>query len=159
MRIGIISDTHGHVAMTQQAVTLLKSLDVERLLHCGDIGTAQIVDMLAAWPTDFVLGNVDDEAELRPAMVHPGHHLHGRFASLEIEGKRIAVLHGDYSKKLRETAESGEWDLVCFGHTHEAERKQIGNTLLCNPGAVYRASPRSIATIELPSMELHVFML
>ena len=37
MRIGILSDTHGHVANTLEAVRMLEMLDVETLLHCGDL--------------------------------------------------------------------------------------------------------------------------
>ena len=38
MRIGVISDTHGQVANTLAAVRMLESLEVQAVLHCGDIG-------------------------------------------------------------------------------------------------------------------------
>ena len=63
MRIGVISDTHGHVANTWAAARLLKSLEVEQVLHCGDIGTPAIPKLLTAWPTHFVFGNCDHETD------------------------------------------------------------------------------------------------
>ena len=73
MRIGIVSDTHGHVANAQAAVRMLQALDVERVLHCGDIGTAEVVACFAAWPTDFVFGNCDgNRGELAVAIEDAG---------------------------------------------------------------------------------------
>jgi hypothetical protein len=43
LRIGVISDTHGQLEPTQHAVRILQSLEVEVVLHCGDIGTADVV--------------------------------------------------------------------------------------------------------------------
>ena len=63
MRIGIVSDTHGHVEFTLPAVRLLESLEVERVLHCGDIGSTGVVEAFAGWPTDFVFGNCDYRQE------------------------------------------------------------------------------------------------
>lgn len=48
MRVGIISDTHGQVDFTRPAVRMLESLDVERLFHCGDIGSPEVVELLRA---------------------------------------------------------------------------------------------------------------
>ncbi|MGH8164977.1 MAG: metallophosphoesterase family protein, partial [Rhodanobacteraceae bacterium] len=39
MRIGVVSDTHGHALNALDAVRLLESLDVELVIHCGDIGS------------------------------------------------------------------------------------------------------------------------
>src|SRR5438067_2299698 len=69
MLLGIVSDTHGHVEHTRQAVRMLESLEVHEVIHCGDIGSSDIVPLFAAWPTHFVLGNVDyDEPPLREAI-------------------------------------------------------------------------------------------
>ena len=73
MRIGVVSDTHGHTANTRSAIRMLESLEVETVLHCGDIGTPEIVEMFAPWPTHFVFGNCDaDRATLRAAITKVG---------------------------------------------------------------------------------------
>ena len=54
---------------------------------------------------------------------------------------RIAFLHSDDNRLFRQTIESGQWDLVCYGHTHIAKQHREGKTLVLNPGAIYRANP------------------
>ena len=56
--------------------------------------------------------------------------------------------------RFRTTIKSQEWDLVCYGHTHVAEQHLEGHTLVLNPGAIYRANPRSIALVTLPALEV-----
>ncbi|HVX15506.1 MAG TPA: YfcE family phosphodiesterase [Pirellulales bacterium] len=154
MRIGVVSDTHGHVLNTYQAVRMLESLDVKLVIHCGDIGSADIVRLFDRWPTHFVLGNVDhDQVGLEAVIRKAGKNYHGRFGSLELAEKKIAFLHGDDTALLRQTSTSGEWHLVCHGHTHVAKRAHEGQTLVLNPGALYRATPHSLAYVELPSLE------
>jgi len=151
MRVGIISDTHGQVDFTRPAVRMLESLDVERLLHCGDIGSPEVVELLSRWPTDFVFGNCDVEQRLlRTAIERAGHVCHGEFANLTIEGVRIALLHSHDRRLFAASIGSGRYDTVCYGHTHIAAVEKRGDTLLVNPGAVYRANPHSIAILELP---------
>jgi putative phosphoesterase len=154
-RIGIISDTHGQVDYTQEAVRLLESLEVELVIHCGDIGSAAIVRQFSAWPTHFVFGNVDaDRRGLRRTMEESGQTCHDCFGSLELEGVRIAFLHGDDTSLLETTIHSGDYDLVCHGHTHVARQVRQGKTLVLNPGAIYRANPHSFAIVELPALDV-----
>jgi putative phosphoesterase len=154
MLLGVVSDTHGHVEYTRQAVRMLESLDVAEVIHCGDIGSTAIVPLFAAWPTHFVFGNVDyDEPPLREAIDQCGQSCHGRFGALEREGKKIAFLHSDDSQRFVETIHAGQWELVCYGHTHVAKQHYQGRTLVLNPGALFRATPHSIAVVELPSLQ------
>ncbi len=159
MRIGIVSDTHAHVENTRAAVRLLESLKVAAVLHCGDIGSPDIVPLFAPWPTHFVFGNVDhDHRELRAAIRLAGQTCHGRFGEIELAGVQISLLHGDDSAALREAITGGKYRLVCHGHTHVARREQIGGTLVLNPGALYRANPHSIAVVELPSLAAEIIV-
>lgn len=154
MRIGVVSDTHGQLSLTREAVHMLQSLDVETVLHCGDIGTADVVRQFSAWPTHFVLGNCDHDAEsLRAAIEAEGQTFHGLLGEIELAGARVALLHSHERAKFRETVHSGEWDLVCYGHTHTAAIDRVGPTVVLNPGAVYRARPHSVAVVELPEVE------
>ena len=154
MRIGIVSDSHGHVDLARQGVRMLESLEVERVLHCGDIGTLEVVELFAPWPTDFVFGNCDyRREELAQGITALGQICHGVFGELEISGKRVALLHSDDQRTFAQVTTNGQWDLVCYGHTHIAKIERIDSTLVVNPGALYRANPHSIAVIELPAME------
>ncbi|HZZ29308.1 MAG TPA: YfcE family phosphodiesterase [Pirellulales bacterium] len=159
MLLGVISDTHGQVPNARSAVHMLESLGVEAVLHCGDIGSAEIVPLLAKWPTYYVFGNVDGEvaAELRAAIQQAGQTCLERFGSLELGGVKIALLHGDDSRLLEQTIAQGKHALVCHGHTHVPRWEQVGSTRVLNPGAVHRANPHTIAVVELPKLQAEFF--
>jgi len=154
MRIGVISDTHGHVSNALAAVRMLEGLNVHAVLHCGDIGSAEIPKLLNAWSAHFVFGNCDsDTHELRTAIEEAGSACYGQFGNLQLGGRRIALLHSHDANVFRQVCTSGDYDLVCYGHTHQAEQRRNGKTLILNPGALYRATPHSIATVDLATME------
>ncbi|MGQ0636851.1 MAG: metallophosphoesterase family protein [Planctomycetaceae bacterium] len=155
MRIAVVSDTHGHIRNTEQAVSLIRSQAVEAVLHCGDIGSSEIVRLFSDWPTHFVLGNVDgDPREFAAAIEGAGQSYHERFADLTLEGTRIALLHSDDGPRFRRTIQGGEYDLVCYGHTHVAHQERIGRTVVLNPGALYRATPHTFAIVDLPELTI-----
>ena len=155
MLLGIVSDTHGDVPNTRDAIGVLESFEVGAVIHCGDIGSCEVVPLFSAWSTNYVLGNVDQNAKaLEAAIQRQQHVLHGRFGHLTLEGRNIAFLHGDDTRRLRDTIESGQWDLVCCGHTHVAKVQRSGSTLVVNPGAVHRAQPHSLAVIDLATMDV-----
>jgi putative phosphoesterase len=155
--LGVVSDTHGNVEFTWEAVRVLESLEVDEVLHCGDIGSPTIVGLFDGWPTHFVLGNVDDnELPLRQAIDACGQTFHGRFGELKREGRNIALLHSDNQRLFAETVNSGAYDLVCYGHTHVAEHHYQGKTLVLNPGALYRVANHTIAVVELPELSVTI---
>ena len=154
MRLGIISDTHGHVELTRPALRLFESLDVDTVLHCGDIGSSEVVALFAPWPAHFVFGNCDDnQTELAGAISAAGKTCHGQFGDLKLDGIRIALLHSHDHRRFRQTIDSGDYRLVCYGHTHVAAIDHHGPTTVLNPGAIYRANPHSIAIVDLPAVQ------
>jgi putative phosphoesterase len=154
MRVGIVSDTHGHVGLTRPAVRMFESLEVERVFHCGDIGSVEVVELFSAWPTDFVFGNCDtDQKPLRAAIEEAGQTCHGEFADFELEGMRIALVHSHVPRQFAAAVGSGRYRVVCYGHTHVASIEHRGDTLVINPGAVYRATPHTVAVLELPELK------
>ena len=160
MRIGVVSDSHGHVEFVRPAVRMLESLEVECVLHCGDIGSMAVVELFAAWPTHFVFGNCDvDRSRFAKDIAATGQTCHGEFGDLTLAGRRIALLHSDDERRFQKTIASGQWDLVCYGHTHLAAIEQHGSTLVLNPGALYRANPHSLAVVELETLEANIIAL
>jgi uncharacterized protein len=157
MRIGVVSDTHGHVVNTLAAIRLLESLEVVQVLHCGDIGTTEIPPLFKPWPTDFVFGNCDfAKDELTEAIHDAGKTCHGAFGDLEIASRRVALIHSDDHRKFHEVIRSGIYDLVCYGHSHVAKIEEVGRTMVLNPGALYRANPHSLAIVELETMQAEI---
>ncbi len=145
-----------HVANAQAAARVLATWKVDAVIHCGDIGSLDIVPVFAPWPTHYVLGNVDDnQAALAAAIRASGQTFHGPKGDITLDGVRIAFMHGHNERLLRESIESGAYQLVCYGHTHLAEHHQQGATWVLNPGALYRANPHTLAIVELPDITIH----
>lgn len=160
MRLGIVSDSHGHVELTRPAVRMLESLEVDAVLHCGDIGSVDVVRLFTQWPTHFVFGNCDEDTEHFATLIQrAGQTCHGLFGDLEFEGVRVALLHSHERRRFRETIDSGNYQLICYGHTHVAAIDRHGDTVVLNPGALYRADPHSIAVVELPAIEATIIAL
>ncbi len=150
MLIGILSDSHGNQANVAKALQILNERQVECILHCGDIDDAPTVLLFAGTPTHFVLGNCDfDPNSLATAAKQIGATLHGRFAPLDLAGKRIALIHGDDKRRMQEEILSGRHDYVFYGHTHLAEQHREGSTLVLNPGALHRARPKTLVVLDL----------
>lgn len=145
MRIAIISDTHDNIWKLDSAMPQLVESDV--VLHCGDLISPFMVTKLAQGmqgkPVHLVWGNNDGDKRLLTLMaVQAGNvHPHGDFADLTLGGLKIAITH--YPEIARAVAESGRYDLVCYGHDHTAHEEKVGRTLLLNPGEVMGLNGRS----------------
>lgn len=153
MRLGIVSDTHGEVWTTQEAIRVFERHQVDLVIHCGDVGPPEMIPLFSRWPSHFVFGNVDDAGALREAIRIAGQTCCERFGRLEVAGRSIAFLHGDDGMLLRQTILSGQWDVVCHGHTHRAAKFFQGRTLVVNPGAIQRTNCPSVAVVDLVSLE------
>jgi hypothetical protein len=150
MRIAVLSDTHGNQSNVRLALQLLQEQAIESILHCGDIDDVATVYAFTGIPTHFVLGNCDHEQRgIARACQEIGAVLHGRVAELELAGRRLAMIHGDDSRRLKELIGSGRHEFVYCGHTHEASQQRIGSTLVVNPGALHRAHPKTLLVLDL----------
>ncbi|MCL2304435.1 MAG: metallophosphoesterase [Planctomycetaceae bacterium] len=155
MKIGVLSDTHGDVKLTSAALEVFCEQGVSQILHCGDIGTPEIVLLFSQIPTAFVFGNCDPKTEtLRRAILSIDQTCCDWFGELELDGKRIFFLHGHQWNRFENEVHSGQWDLICYGHTHNAELRMAGETLILNPGAIYRTASPSVAIVDLESMNV-----
>lgn len=155
MRIGVISDTHDRVERTRPAIDVFLAEGVERVLHCGDIGSRFIVELFDRWETHFVFGNTDyEQRALRECMEVAGHVCHGRYGEVTWAQRRIALLHGDDFKQWQQAIASQQFQMVCSGHTHQRSIETIGQTLVLNPGAIERVAVPSVAIVDLASLSV-----
>jgi putative phosphoesterase len=154
-KLGVISDTHGELAVTIEAVRLFRERGVSAIIHCGDIGSEGVIEAFRGIETHFVYGNTDGEAEfLRDTARRTGNKLHGWFGSLELDGKQIFFLHGHQNARFEDETESGKWDLICYGHTHIQSLQMFRETMLLNPGAIKRVATPTVAIVSLPEMNV-----
>ena len=70
---------------------------------------------------------------------------------LELDGVKLAFLHGDDRQLLHDLEHGGEFDFLFHGHTHVAAEHRTGPTRGINPGALHRARPKSFAVLDTKS--------
>lgn len=144
MKICIVSDSHDRADVLAQAVREAKGLGAMAVIHCGDIIGAQTLKPTLALglPLHVIHGNnLGDPAMLHRLSLESRGLLqyHGPDARLDLVGRKVFVVHyPDYGYAM---ACTGEWDLVCCGHSHEAEIRRVtnvkgGDNWLVNPGTV-----------------------
>jgi len=140
MKIGIIGDTHDHLPHIKRAVEALIGEDVGLVLHTGDYIAPFVIPILGRIPIRLVgvFGNNDGDRELlmTRSREHKQIELKGYFAELVVEGERIALLHGHDRALLADCMESGRYDVVVHGHTHQYTVYRVGSTLGINPGEI-----------------------
>ena len=144
MKICIVSDSHDHIPLLDAAVAEARQAGAEAILHCGDVVAPSTLGCLRKYglPVHVIHGNnTGDLYTLGRLATEPGSifHYHGMDAGIELAGKRIFIVH--YPHYARAMAATGDWDLVCCGHSHKVaieEKKNCkgGITYLVNPGTV-----------------------
>ncbi|MDY6765088.1 MAG: metallophosphoesterase [Halobacteria archaeon] len=150
MYLGIISDTHDNVDAVKEAVAVFDDEGVDAVIHCGDFISPPVIPYFDGYEFHGVLGNNDGEVEgLKKTIDSLGNDskLHGRFADLEFDSKRFAVLHGEEKDEVYENARSGDYDYVLYGHHHVKERKEVGDATVINPGAHFPTVPEEHQTV------------
>ncbi len=155
MRIGIVSDTHDRSEAVAEAVRLLAQHHVELILHCGDIESPDTVELFKPIPTHFVFGNLDkDKPKLSAAIKAIGGTSHEGFGAIELAGKRVAWVHSHERHQLYQLEHSDYFDYLFYGHTHVREQHRTGKTLVANPGALFRANPKTCIVLDLKTGDL-----
>jgi len=165
MKVCIVSDSHDRAEPLAQAVREAQAQGAEAVIHCGDlIGTQSLKPALAlGLPVHLIHGNnIGDPQSLhRLAKASEGRlSYHGADGRIEIAGKRVFLVHyDDYGYAM---ACTGDWDLVCCGHSHRAEVRQVASvnnksTWLVNPGTVAGlAAPATWVMGDLAAMSFEV---
>lgn len=138
MQIAILSDIHDAEENLREA--LKQSRHADLLICCGDLCSPFIVLQLArefSNPIHIVFGNNDGDLfrMTQLAAKHPHVNMHGEYAELELDGLSFAIQHFDNIGQA--LARGNLFDVVCFGHNHKFETKQLEKTTLINPGEIY----------------------
>ena len=146
MKLAILSDIHDNIWKLEAA--LPQAAAAEAVLFCGDLCSPFSLDRLARGagdrPLHVVWGNNEGDIRLMLKVTAGlgNLRLHGQMAELEFDGLRVAVNH--YPEIARRLAESGAYDLVCYGHDHQAHEERLaGGAWLLNPGEIMGMYGRS----------------
>ena len=130
MRIGILSDSHGHDDVLARAIDMLVARGAEAIVHCGDIGTEACLEPLVASPVPAyaVGGNMDRHL---PALAHRltrgALTFHPRTVEVPLGGgKFLIATHGHDEHLLAELVTGAQFPYVCHGHTHRVADRRAG---------------------------------
>ena len=170
MIIGVVSDSHDNLSKVSRAVEVFKEHGVELILHAGDYIAPFTLKKFSEAGVKLigVFGNNDCEKPVlyKMAMSY-GFELHGQPLELELGGRKIILLHGCGNKKFTRIfvdaiADTGEYDLVVYGHTHEKDyrvlEKNGKKVIILNPGEVFGGLTgiSSVAIVDLKTLDVKI---
>jgi putative phosphoesterase len=146
--VGLIADTHVPARAKCIPKMVFKIFEnVDFIVHAGDLVQLDVIDELEQLaPVLAVHGNMDGP-EVSGALP--------KLNSLKIYGWKIGVMHDPNTLfgrgKMREIAKQNGFNVLVYGHTHNANIKWEGTTLYINPGSP--TNPMS-SFINKPSVAL-----
>jgi putative phosphoesterase len=149
-----MSDTHGHYLAAREAMEIFEREGAGHIIHCGDVGGEDVFDELMGKPITFVWGNTDTPNDVLVAYLQAtGLTIpNGVPARIELGGKKFAVFHG-HESQFR-ACKQLDVDFVLYGHTHEADVEVLDGKCFVNPGALFRADPKTVATINTETNDI-----
>jgi putative phosphoesterase len=130
--LGLIADTHVPARARRIPKMVFKIFEnVDFIVHAGDLVRLYVIDELEQLaPVLAVHGNMDGP-EVSGALP--------KINSLKIYGWKIGVMHDPNTLfgrgKMREIAKQNGFNVLVYGHTHNASVKREGTTLYINPGS------------------------
>ena len=159
MIIGVISDTHDHLDNLRKALEVFHSRNAGHIIHAGDYVSPFTWRVLKDFRGEFtgIFGNNDGERVLLKKMFRD--RIYPQPYRFSLDGRRIVVMHEpDVVDAL---ADSGHFDLVVYGHTHEPVVKRTGSTLVVNPGEAggWLYGKPTVAVADLRTMEAEIIPL
>jgi uncharacterized protein len=164
MKVCILSDSHDHIALLDAAVAEAIAAGAEMILHCGDVVAPSTLTCLDRYglPVHVIHGNNSGDLYTLGRLANRAEntiHYHGMDAGLELGGRRIFLVH--YPHYARALATTGDWDLVCCGHSHKVAIEAVshikgGITYLVNPGTIGGVG-KAPATFILADLNLMTF--
>lgn len=158
MRIGIISDSHGKAERLRSAIDALSRHGAQALVHCGDIGSVDCLELLAdsGVPAYAVAGNMDRKVQ-RLAIEAKRVGVAFGWEVVEVplgDGQYLVATHGHDEDVLGELVIGEQFRYVCHGHTHERRDEFRGPTRVINPGALHHARSHTVALLDTEADEL-----
>jgi putative phosphoesterase len=162
--VGIIADTHDRLPLLEKAIKRLNEERVELVLHAGDYISAFAVQRLRSLKAHLIgiFGNNDGDKELlKRRFAELDAEIRGRFAEITVDGLKIAMLHGEEEELVRSLINTGSYDVVVHGHTHEAKTYRKGKTLIINPGEVcgYLTEKSTVAILNTETLDTKIIQL
>jgi len=127
MKIGILSDTHSKVKKAKEALDILIENGAEFIVHAGDIGEVETLELLKNCGKKYVAVYGNNDAHL--VHYHNKYNLFQEPYYFKVADTKFKLMHLPFYM-------SPDADVVLFGHTHTFEIEFNQKTLFLNPGEV-----------------------
>jgi putative phosphoesterase len=160
MKIGVVSDSHGHVDNLRRAVKAINEAGVDVICHLGDdyddVKTLSDQEGARIIQVPGVFSTYYQEPSIPNRVIE------------EWEGVRVLLTHtpethkNDLPNDLKpeEVVARGEVRLVLSGHSHIPEVKEEGGVIWVNPGHLKaddkKGYPPTYALLEVAGTEVRV---
>jgi len=156
--MGIISDTHDRLPFIDRAVRKMNEEEVDLVLHAGDYSAPFAASRFKSLKAKMigVFGNNDAEKELlRRNFKDIGAEIRGRFAEIKVDGLKIALLHGEEMELLNSLLNTGAYNIIIYGHTHQSEIRRENGVLVLNPGEAcgYLSGKATIGLLDTSTLD------
>ncbi len=163
MKIAVFSDSHDHVWNLKRAVEQAKEAGAGEIIHCGDLVSPFLMEEFDRFPgrVHLIYGNNMGDPELLNMRIQERKdsvRFHGWVGELKYGSKSVCFIHDP--RLAAKVSRSGDYDLVCFGHTHLWHLENVNGCTILNPGAVLgNKEPAGWALVETETMEVeHVLL-
>ena len=161
MIIGLISDSHDHLPHIRESVEIFTEHDVGLVLHAGDFCSPFTLPPFEGLNTKAVFGNNDGDHYLllqKGSEINLDHR--GSFGEFKVDGNKIALYHGTDAPITAALEQSGNYDVVVSGHTHQKNVEFVGKTLAINPGTAHGFEDEAtIALMDTEAMDVQFIKL
>ncbi len=139
MIVAVMSDSHDNIWNLRSALAVIGKEGAEMIIHCGDFVAPFMLKELekAGIPVHGVFGNNDGEQYLLTKLsltTLSNITLHGLVGQVDINGFNIGFTHQQIVAEG--LAAGGNYQMVCFGHSHKYLLKEEGRTIMLNPGEI-----------------------
>jgi putative phosphoesterase len=129
MRIGVLSDSHASSFAQLHEKILLALADVDLIVHAGDFVAKDVLDGLNQLGEVLAVRGNADSNELKTILPEK--------EMLEIEGKKIGIIHGwgsPHGIDDRVGNVFSEVDIIIYGHSHYPQNESKNGIFFFNPG-------------------------
>ena len=163
MKIGLMADTHDRIDAVERAIDFFNKAGVKHVLHAGDLVSPFVAPRFAKLKAKlhYVWGNNEGDREfIRVKFGELGIKPLGDFATLKLDGRKIALLHGTHEEIVDALVGSGSFDVIVRGHTHRAGISGK-KPLIINPGEVcgYLSGRQTVAVLDPTELRAEIIEL
>ncbi len=157
MKIAVVSDSHDNLEKIRKMVEIVNREGVELLIHCGDfVSPFAVKELLNLLKCDFLAVFGNNDGEVAGLLNVSGGVIEKPPISRLIDGKRFAIMHEPVF--VDQLAQSGGFDFILYGHTHQVDVRVVDGCQIVNPGELcgYLTGKGTFAILDTQKITVEV---